>query len=70
MSGKVGGRVLAWKRLGGTGRHRPVARPASLFLDSGRGWSPLNPGTILNVGKAGPEPWARCRADSSHASGT
>lgn len=40
VSGKVGGCVLAWKGLGVTGRRRPVARPASLFLDSGRGWSP------------------------------
>ena len=43
VSGKGGGCVLAGKGLGVTHQRGPVARPASLFVDSGRGWSPCEP---------------------------
>lgn len=63
VSGTVGGCVLAWKGLGASRGHRPVARPASLFLDSGRGWSPREAWHCSEHGQG----WAG--ADSSHARG-
>lgn len=54
---------MAWKGLGVSHRHRPVARPASLFLDSGRGWSPREAWHCSEHGQG----WSG--ADSSHARG-